>query len=109
MARRTTTPTVELGVRLEKERMRRGLTMQGMADYLGVSKPTYLNWLRGTQPQPHHLKLIAKKLDTKPSTVFGWVLVSGLYITWKEGDPVLIPVEVDSSFPGVRPILLSAA
>lgn len=109
MARRTTTPTVELGVRLEKERELRGLTMQGMADYLGVSKPTYLGWLRGTQPQPHHMRLIAKKLNTKTSTVLAWVLVSGLYITWKDGVPVLVPASADSSFEPLQPIPLLAA
>ena len=88
MARSTTKPTTELGRQLEKERKNRNLTMQGMADYLGVSKPAYLGWLRGSKPQPHHMKLIAKKLDTDAGSVLGWVLVSSvLYITWDDGEP----------------------
>lgn len=94
MPHATTQPTTELGVRLEKERDRRGLGMQEMADWIGVTKPTYLGWLRGVQPQPHHQKLIAKKLNTKPTTVAGWVMMGTLlYITWKEGVPVIIEPE----------------
>jgi transcriptional regulator with XRE-family HTH domain len=96
MARSTTQPTTELGRQLEKERVNRNLKMQGMADYLGVSKPTYLGWLRGTRPQSHHLELIAEKLDTKPGSVLGWVLVSsGLVITWKEDHLEWFPRPID--------------
>ena len=74
MAVRTVEPSVELGRRLEKERVNRGLTKERMAELLDVSKPTYLSWLRGGEPQLANILKIAETVGSDMGAVYEWVV-----------------------------------
>lgn len=73
MARRETEPTTELGRQLEKERKNRGLTKERWVEVLDCYKPTYLGWLRGTEPSLDNIRHIATVLGVPAVEVFGWI------------------------------------
>lgn len=83
MSRREVEPITELGKQLEKERINRGLTKEAWIALIGVSKPTYLGWLRGAQPDLESIFLIAETLGITDVEVFSWVAADrakGVYL-----------------------------
>lgn len=84
MARNEVEPTTELGRQLEKERKNQGLTKEAWIDLIYVSKPTYLGWLRGAQPELTNIFQIAEALAIEPDEVFSWVAsdyAKGVYVS----------------------------
>ena len=84
MARREVEPTTELGRQLEKERQNRGLTKESWIEMLDVTKPTYLGWLRGSQPELGNIFHISDVLDLPYHEVFSWVVTDhakGVYLS----------------------------
>jgi DNA-binding XRE family transcriptional regulator len=62
------TPPEPLGVRLNRLRRERGLTLAQVADSLGVSKPTVWAWEKGkARPLPDRIEPIAEVLEVDPA------------------------------------------
>lgn len=73
MARREVEARTEIGRQLEKERRNRGLTKEAWIELLDVSKPTYLGWLRGSEPELDNIRHIADVLGITSVEVFSWM------------------------------------
>lgn len=71
--------TNEFAARLRALRQQRGLSMQELADKIGVSAPSVFNWERGRQPRnKEHIQALADALIVPP----GYLLSSSDEDTW---------------------------
>ena len=73
MARREVEPQCELGRQLEKERTNRGLNKTAWISLLGTHRPTYINWMRGGEPERVNMERIAEVLKVPLFTVYEWL------------------------------------
>ena len=99
MARNEVEPQCELGRQLEKERENRGLTKTAWLIELRTYRPTYINWMRGAEPERVNMERIAEVLGVPLPTVYEWV--------WFRDNPAFREVIGRSTQP--RPRLAYAA
>ena len=62
------------GEKIKQLRMAKGLTLEQVAQYVGVSKPTVLKWERGIIQNMKRDKILklAQILGTTPDFLMGW-------------------------------------
>lgn len=58
------------GLKLKETAKGRKLSLQNLADQIGVSRQTVNDWIRGQIPKGNHLLLLCKLLAVNPNTLF---------------------------------------
>lgn len=74
MARKTVRPTCEFGRQLLRRELELGYTREQSLEALHVGSPqTFINWMRGQQPDPDWYPLFEEFFGESRPVILGWL------------------------------------